>query len=147
MTAVDIGAIRTWLASQATSAAGVKRALAYQPKSVNARDLPLVTIGNPESIVYGRTFGFGSATVTLRATALVSEALKPEEATGLLDDFVTQSLATSAADASLVAMLRNEQSSDAVPWTSKVVTAENYGLFQVESSTYFGVQIVVEIRT
>ena len=141
MADLDIRAIREWLATQAASATGVTRALSYQPKKVEAADLPLVTIGNPETIKYNRTFGTGKATITLTVTALVSEALDPEEGTTLLDDFV--SIATS----SLVAQLRNEQSSVSVPWLSNVTDAENYGLFKAESSTYYGVQLVVVVTT
>jgi hypothetical protein len=141
MSDLDIRAIRVALADDAASVAGVKHALSYVPTKIDARLLPLVVIGNPEAIEYNRLFGSGHATITLRVTVLVSDALDPERATVLLDEFVSQE------SGALATALRQGSSSASSPWTVSVESADSFGSFQFESTQYLGCQLVVEVRT
>jgi hypothetical protein len=138
---LDIRAIRVALAADAENATGVRRALSYVPLNIDARQLPLVIVGNPESVKYNRLFGSGHAVVTIRLTVLVSSALNPERSTELLDGFVSQELLALATE------LRQTQSTGQRPWTVNVSSADNFSKFQFESGEFYGVQLVVEVNT
>lgn len=146
MSDLEIRTIREALASSASSAAGVKRALSYLPDKIAARDLPLVVVGNP-AIAYNRGFGRGRATLTIPVFALVSEGLPSAKGTELLDRFVSLQLATSAAPATLGEALRQERATELAPWVVNVTEVSEYTLFQFESAQYYGVQFTAVVTT
>lgn len=132
---MNLSAVRSAIASAASSVTPALNTYAYVPTSVS---LPCFYIGSIE-LAYDQTFGRGNDDIVLTCVVLVS-ATSDQSGQAQLDAYLNGSGTNS-----LKAAIEVDETLGGTCDNVQVARAQNYGYHTVDSVQYLGAELVVQV--